>query len=86
MRGWYRAGKGRLQQPIAELPWFAGQFGAAARHMESGDAALRRYSEQPDPAAWPGVSREAYREYVQAFTAARRARLALTSLAAAGFE
>lgn len=72
------------QQSLTELPWFANRLREAVRHIENGDAVLRRYCEQPDSAAWRETSREAYFEYVQAFREARIAQLAYNSLTAAG--
>ncbi|MFO7172885.1 MAG: hypothetical protein DIU70_007960 [Bacillota bacterium] len=73
-------------QPITDFLWFNRLLTDAAEHIRNGDAILRRYSEDPAPAAWPGTSQDAYFEYVQAFTAARRAQLAYDSLAAAGLD
>lgn len=67
-------------EPITDLPWFAVRLKEAVRYVHQGDALLQRYSERPEPSSWPDASREAYLQYVHAFTEARRARVAHGSL------
>ena len=67
-------------EPITALPWFAVRLKEAVRYVHQGDALLQRYSERPEPSSWPDASREAYLQYVHAFTEARRARVAHGSL------
>lgn len=74
------------RRTLVDQPWFADQLRTAARRVANGDTELRRYGEDPDPASWLHASQNAYREYVRAFAAVRRAQIALRSFADAGIE